>query len=335
MTMLYLSEDDMGRTGALEAAALPAIWDQVENALVTMESGPSAVPLDAYLRSDDPDHFDRIIAKTGLVGTAAGIKWIASAPKNLERGMPRASGLLILNDTVTGVAYAILDAVPISNLRTAGVAMVFLRAFRRKFRRAVIIGAGVHGREHCRQLLHGRAIGLFEDLDEIFVHDPFAASLRRFAEDFPAVTPLSDAREIFADHSLLLYCTNALAPHVGARNIDGKRGLTVVHTSLRDFLPEAMGVFDHCVADSVEHVARAATSVDLAIQAGTVRRRDCLALTRLLAAAREHGDDHSPLRDDDNVILNPMGLVPTDLLVGAEIYRMARKRGLGTELAGR
>ncbi len=320
----------MRRIGALEDATLPTIWDQVESSLVTMENGPSAVPLDAYLRSPDADHFDRIIAKAGLVGATAGIKWIASAPGNLERGIPRASGLLILNDVVTGVAYAILDAVPVSNLRTAGVALVFLRAFRRGFRRAVVVGAGVHGREHCRQLLHGRAIGLFKNLDEVFVHDPFPASLRRFAEDFPDVTPLSDPRKIFADHSLLIYCTNALTPHVGAEDVRGKRGLSVAHTSLRDFLPEALGAFDHCVADSVEHVARAKTSVDLAIRAGTIQRHDCLALTRLLATAR--GGQQSPFEDDENVILNPMGLVPTDLLVGEAIYQMAKERGLGIEL---
>lgn len=105
----------------------------------------------------------------------------------------------------------------------------------------------------------------------------------------------------------------------------------MAHTSLRDFLPEAMGAFDHCVANSVEHVARAKTSVDLAIQAGTIRRQDCLALTRLLAAARD-GEQQSPFEDDDNVILNPMGLVPTDLLVGEAIYQMAKARGLGIEL---
>lgn len=330
MGILYLGEADMHRTGALEAAALPAIWDQVESALVTMEEGTSAVPLDAYLRSPDPGHFDRIIAKAGLVGTTAGVKWIASAPSNLERGMPRATGLLILNDVVTGVAYAILDAVPVSNLRTAGVALVFLRAFRRAFRRAVVVGAGVHGREHCRQLLHARELGLFQQLDEVLVYDLSDAARQSFGEELPGVKPLGDPGEIFKDHTLALYCTNALKPHVGADDVRGKRGLTVVHTSLRDFLPEALGIFDHCVADSVEHVARAATSVDLAIRAGLLRRRDCLALTQLLAAARQGAEP--PFADDENVILNPMGLVPNDLVVGEAIYRMAKERDLGVEL---
>ena len=331
MSILYLNEEDIRRIGALEAAALPEIWDQVETALVTMEEGDFAAPLDAYLRSPDPGHFDRIIAKAGLVGTTSGIKWIASAPSNLERGLPRASGLLILNDVVTGVAYAILDAVPVSNLRTAGVALVFLRALRRGFRRAVVVGAGVHGHEHCRQLLHGRESGLFGDLDEVCVYDPMAASRQRFCEAFPDVTPLDDLGKIFSDHTLLLYCTNALEPYVEEQSVRGKRGLTVVHTSLRDFLPEALGSFDHCVADSVEHVARAKTSVDLAIQAGLLRRQDCFGLPQLLAAARSGAE--SPFQDDENVILNPMGLVANDLQVGEAIYQMAKESGLGTELA--
>ena len=265
-----------------------------------------------------------------MVGKAAGVKWIASAPKNPERGLPRASGLLILNDSVTGVTRAILDAVPVSNVRTAGVALVFLRAFRRAFRRAVVVGGGVHGQEHCRQLLHGREIGLFPQLDSVHVVDPMEASRQRFVAAFPGVTALERPEDAFEDHTLLLYCTNALEPHVGAEHVRGRRGLTVVHTSLRDVLPEALGAFEHCVADSVEHVARANTSVDLAIQAGTVRREDCLSLPRLLLAARDGAE--APFRDDDNVILNPMGLAANDLLVGEAILQMAKEAGLGTEL---
>ena len=67
------------------------------------------------------------------------------------------------------------------------------------------------------------------------------------------------------------------------------------------------------------------------VQAGTIQRHECLALTRLLAAARG-GGQQPPFQDDENVILNPMGLVPTDLLVGEAIYQMARERGLGIEL---
>jgi len=330
MGFLYLNEDDMRRTGALEDAALPVLWDRVEEALVAVEQGPASLPLDAYLRSPDAGHFDRIIAKAGLVGEIAGIKWIASAPQNPERGLPRASGLLILNDAVTGVTRAILDAVPISNLRTAGVALVFLRAFRRRFRRAVIFGGGVHGHEHCRQLLHGREIGLFPRLESVHVVDPLAASRRRFVEAFPQVTALEHPQDAFEDDTLLLYCTNALEPHVEAESVLGRRGLTVVHTSLRDFLPEALAAFDHSVVDSIEHVARAATSVDLAIQAGALRRQDCKELPRLLLAAREGTE--SPFRDAENVILHPMGLVANDLLVGEAIFQMAREAGLGTAL---
>ena len=96
-------------------------------------------------------------------------------------------------------------------------------------------------------------------------------------------------------------------------------------------MPEALAAFDHCIGDSVDHVARAKTSVDLAIQAGLLKKEDCLELTRLLSEAR--AGKPSPFEDDSNVILNPMGLVPNDLLVGEAIYQMARERGLGVELS--
>lgn len=331
MDALYINEDHMRRTGALDDAALPLIWDHVEQALIAVDQGPVSMPLDVFLRSPDPAHFDRIIAKAGLVEEIAGIKWIASAPKNPGRGLPRASGLLILNDPTTGATRAILDAAPVSNLRTAGVALVFARALRRNFRRAVIVGGGVHGNEHCRQLLHARSIGLFPHLDSIHVVDPVAASRERLLAAFPDVTALAGPEDAFGDDTLLLYCTNALEPHVDAEHVRGRRGLTVAHTSLRDFLPEALGAFDHCLVDSIEHVATASTSVDLTIQAGMIRRQDCLSLPRLLLAARNGAD--APFCDEDNVILNPMGLVVNDLLVGEAIFQMARAAELGTLLA--
>ena len=49
-----------------------------------------------------------------------------------------------------------------------------------------------------------------------------------------------------------------------------------------------------------------------------------------LVAARSGAEP--PFRDEDNVILNPMGLVANDLQVGEAIYQMARESGLGTTL---
>ena len=329
--MLYINQSSMEEMGVFQDVQLGNYWDLLAQGLIDFGEDKAVLPLDAYLRTKKDEQFDRIIAKAGVINDIAGLKWISSAPLNTTKGIPRANGLLILNDIVTGLAYAILDAVPISNIRTAGVSMLFLREFCPTFERAVIFGTGIHGREHLRQLLYGKEAGVFPNLEEILLYDLHVEAAEKMKSEYAVpLGVITDVKDCFQDNTAVIFCTNALKPYIGLSHLEGRKGLSMVHMSLRDFLPETLPFFDFCVADSAQHVARASTTVDLAVQDGFLDLSDCLELPDLLV--RKRGNQFSPFPQGSNVIFNPMGLGSHDLILGRYVYELAKAKEIGTDL---
>src|SRR5947208_15981695 len=93
----------------------------VREAYLAHADGQSVNPDSYFLRfPDKPDC--RIIALPAYLGNGfevAGLKWIASYPANVQRGFPRASAVLVLNNYETGYPFAILESSIISAARTA------------------------------------------------------------------------------------------------------------------------------------------------------------------------------------------------------------------------
>src|SRR5216117_2846949 len=76
----------------------------VREAYLAHARGQTVNPDSYFLRfPDKPDC--RIIALPAYLGNnfgVAGLKWIASYPANIQRGFPRASAVLVLNNYETG-----------------------------------------------------------------------------------------------------------------------------------------------------------------------------------------------------------------------------------------
>lgn len=327
-----MTDEDLVVLGAADVAAIlrdeeGAVLAAVTGAYDAHGRGRTVVPHSAFLGL--PGGRDRIIALPAYLGRddgLVGMKWIASFPGNLERGLPRASGLVVLNCPVTGRPRAVLDGAAISAGRTAASAALAARLLHAGTPLEVgVLGCGLVSFETVRFLRH-----VWPDLARLVAYDRSLARGERFAARCLARWPglgvdlVGDPERLLAGPELLVIATTAARPHVAT--LAGSPVRTVLHLSLRDLAPEIVLAADN-VVDDVDHACRAETSLHLAEQRVGHRGFIGRTLPAIVTGAAPAGGDH-----DRPTIFSPFGLGILDIAVAAHVWDRARARGMGTRL---
>ncbi|MEW1889411.1 2,3-diaminopropionate biosynthesis protein SbnB [Streptomyces sp. NPDC085659] len=301
-----------------------SVLDIVERAYLAHERGDSVNPDSYFLRfPEKPD--SRIIALPAFLGDdvqLAGIKWIASFPRNTASGLPRAAAVLVLNDYETGYPVACMEAAGISAARTAASAAVAARTLRPDGHRGTtvaVVGGGVIARNICDYL---HAAGC--DPDAYLVHDIHEPSGQALADHIRVTQGRTATFTADLDTALaadtVVFATTALEPYVTRPFAAGQ---VVLNISLRDLTPEVVLGAEN-ILDDVDHCLKANTSPHLAEQLSGSRSF----VTGTLAAVLNGEVAPDPARP---VIFSPFGLGVLDLAVGTHV--LGRARADGTALA--
>ena len=297
------------------------IMDTVRIAYEAHGRGESSLPHSTFLRFPD-DQRNRIIALPTYLGAefdVAGIKWVSSFPGNLERGLDRASAVVILNSAQTGRAEAIIEGSIISAKRTAASAALAAQWLGNsdQTNRVGLFGCGLINFEIARFLLASnseiRSLVVF-DLDG----DRAVQFKKKCLETFDRieVEVAEDSRTIFRECSLISFATTAAKPHVSDLS-DCAPGSTILHISLRDIAAEAILAADNIV-DDIDHACRAQTSLHLAEQA--VGHRDFI---RCTLADILRGEAPARSGEEKIAIFSPFGLGVLDLAVSKLVFNRA------------
>ena len=304
--------------------------DVVRDAYIGHADGHSVNPDSYFLRfPDKPD--SRIIALPAYLGNGfdvAGLKWIASFPGNVQRGFPRASAVLVLNNYETGYPFAIFESSIISAARTAASAVLaayWLSGRSRRAKSLGIVGTGLIAR-----YVYEFLVDTGWTIEEVRLFDKSPLESDKFknsachAERHRAVTVVPDVAQLVRASDLILFTTVASVPHITDPALFEHNPL-VLHVSLRDLAPEIL-LKSQNVVDDVEHVMKANTSPHLAEKLTGNRSFVTGTLVDIMQGSQS-------VNRSRPIIFSPFGMGILDVAVGKWVYDQAVAAGRDLRLS--
>jgi alanine dehydrogenase len=281
-----------------------------------------------------PDHKGLHLGMPAHIGGEPGalaLKVVTVYPDNpAKHGLPTTIGTLLLNDPRSGALIAIMDAGFLTAMRTGAASGVATRHLARSgASTAGIFGAGVMARTQLMAICEVRPIR------KALVYDPLPEARERFAGEMSGRLGIdvmaTDDPHACAGGEVLCLASSSKTPilenawiapgthvnGVGAHSPDARE-------IGADLLERAKVVADHlpaCMAEAGELI--------LAIQEGKY------AAERVHASLGEVVCGSRPGRESDAEVtfFKSVGLAVQDAATAARVYELARRSGVGTEIA--
>ena len=331
IAFLYLDQEAVLAADLLN---MPRAMRVVGQAQVLFVQGKVRHPHKVVLRqedsaeSEDQGRFNALFASIGGTVRAMGMKWIGSFPANRERGLPRASALIILNCPDTGMPIAVMDGTIISAMRTGAMTALGVSYLApRSTRKAGMIGAGVQSRTQI--------LGLYTALpgvEEIALTNRDQARAESVADECrrlwgAPVRAVASIDEALCDADVALTITTAREPLMFARHI--KPGALTVQLAGHECEFALIQQCRKIVTDDWEVVKhRGIMTPAIMHQHALLRDSDIHANLGELILGSKPGREN----DTERIHYAHMGMGVDDVALAWAVYQTARERGLGTPL---
>ncbi len=257
-----------------------------------------------------------------------GLKALGAMPSNVAKGMPRATGLILLFDPETKSPLCVMDAQVISATRTGAVSMVAARKLVREDEEAVgLIGSGVNMRTQLLglklalpRLKYARVYSRGESR-EIFARE----MSEKLGMD---IVPVDSARAASEGMKTIVTClANVSSPVLMDRHV-AESGVTVFNIGCYESEAVLLNRMDRVIADIWEQGKhRGVQTHAIAVRDGVIPETKIENLGPILI-----GEKAGRTRSEENIFFCPTGLGFQDALVAMRVYQTAISQGRGTSL---
>ncbi|MFF9841333.1 ornithine cyclodeaminase [Streptomyces sp. NPDC013740] len=326
----------------LDGASVVALCERIDplevvtEAFLGVRAGRSGVAPEAALRWTAPDGTAaRSLILPARHEGAYGCKIINACIGNLDRGLPRAAGLIMLYDPETAVPVCIMEGAHISALRTAAVSLAALRAVRPldTVDRVALLGCGRQGRTHLELLA---SLGA---LTSVVAYDLAPERAVAFAEELRAALPgvevetVTEAEKAVRSAPVTIAATTTTTSYVPLEWLP--EGSVFVNVSLDDAAEDVLLGADHLFVDDWHLVSEDDTRLlgrlaqaGRATAPGTTSTPDARAVDADLATLLSGGYGR-PIAATDRTVINPFGMGVHDVALATRVHETAREAGAG------
>jgi alanine dehydrogenase len=255
---------------------------------------------------------------------AAGIKWAGGYIENPKKSLPYVMATIVLIEPDTGQVLSFMDGGLITNYRTGAVAAISAKYLScQSVNKIAIIGAGTQGRTSitCLSQLYRNA--------EVSVADIAEKTRKAFQEEMGAklgmnIEAVASIEQAVREADIVVLVTTASEPLV--KNAWLKRGATVLGMGSYQQVDDAFTLqADKIVVDSWAQTSHRGEIAHLAEQ-GKITASNIYAELGEVVAGKKPGRE----REDENILVVPVGLGAHDVCAAYHIFHRAKERNLGT-----
>ena len=316
--VLVLSEPDVEEL--LDPASC---LDAVERALVALARGEIHLPLRLMVRPPGEESLLGLMpAHRGGEERLYGLKTIAVFPGNSARSLDPHQGTVTLFDGETGQTIAVMNASPITAIRTAAASALATRELAREDARTLaIVGAGFQAKAHLEALVEVRPF------DDIRIGSRTHSKAEELAERHPAARATPSVEEAVRDADVIITVTTSDQPVLDREWIAAGAHINAVGAGL----PHARELDSATVAASTFIVDRRESAENesgdylLALAEGAIAEGHIAGeLGDVLTGA--HPGRSS---DDEITVFESLGLAVEDLFTAEYLVDRARQTGRG------
>jgi ornithine cyclodeaminase/alanine dehydrogenase len=257
---------------------------------------------------------------------AIGVKWIECYPNNPKKfNIPQTTGLLILNDVLSGCPIAIMDCTWLTAMRTPAVTVLAAQALHGNAEHFGMFGCGVQGVEHVRF-----APKTLKKLKKIYIYDVAEVAMDNLikqvqpeidVEIVKGKTPGELAEKCEALSSATLITKDTLSI-VKDGWISG--GQTILPCDLNTFWdPKISKRADKYIVDSID---------EHKLFAGMGYFPDGLSEIKCETGEIIAGLKKGRESERELIVCSNIGISACDMVLGREIFNRALERGIGTKM---